>query len=419
MREQRKGSVSGLTDDVRTGFEENLRDLGYRPATIVSHLRLLADLDWWLREAGLQPSEFHGQSIERFLADRRSSRGNSIAARGAAPLLAFLRSGGLIPVVQRPVPQLGSADALLEEWVGYLLRERRLTAGTVRNYRRWARPWMVSRTMSDVVDLAGLTAADICGYLSQRLPVLSAGSAKATVTALRSLLRFLHASGRIEVRLDAVVPAVAGCRDRGLPRWLTADQVNVLVAACDQSSVMGCRDRTIIILMARLGLRAGEIAAICLEDLNWKTGTLLVHGKGGYIDELPLPIDAGEALAAYLSVRVAVASERYVFQRNCAPHGGMTPEHVSKIVVLAGQRAGLGRVTSHQLRHTVATATVNAGASLEETAQLLRHRSLGSTTIYAKVDLVRLSSIARPWPGTLPDALTTLIVQAGASGERA
>lgn len=221
-----------------------------------------------------------------------------------------------------------------------------------------------------------------------------------TACALRSFLRFLHARGLVAFPLADVVPAVASWKLSGLPRGLSVDQVQALLNACDRSTAVGRRDIAVITVLRRLGLRAGEAATLALEDIDWRAGTLTIHGKGGRTDRLPLPVDVGAVVVDYLIHGRPHTSARTVFVRARAPFTGLDRGSVSCIVARAARRAGLGTVHAHRLRHTAATETLKAGASLEEVAQLMRHDSVATTVIYAKTDQNRLAQIARPWPGT-------------------
>jgi len=216
--------------------------------------------------------------------------------------------------------------------------------------------------------------------------------------------------------LRAAVPPVARWRLAGLPRPLTPDQVGALLETCDLAGAVGCRDRAVIVLMQRLALRTAEVAALRLEDLDWVGGTVLVRGKGGRVDRMPLPADVGEALVAYLRRGRPVTAERTVFVRAFAPFTPLGSSSVSCIVGRAARRAGLGTVHGHRLRHTAASETLNAGATLDEVAQLLRHDGVASTVLYAKVDRSRLAALARPWPGTQPPMERRASAQEAAGG---
>jgi integrase len=219
------------------------------------------------------------------------------------------------------------------------------------------------------------------------------------VAGLRPLLRYLHVAGLIVTPLQWAVPGVADLRDRTLPRGLKQAVVAKLLASCDRRRMVGRRDYAIMLLLVRLGLRAGEVAALQLDDLDWRGGEILIHGKGNRLDRLPLPVDVGEALAGYLRRRRPVEGCRAVFLRVRAPVGALPATGVISVVREACVRAGVPRVGAHRLRHTAATGMLRRGASLPEIAPVLRHREIKTTAIYAKVDRARLRTLARPWPG--------------------
>lgn len=193
------------------------------------------------------------------------------------------------------------------------------------------------------------------------------------------------------------VPSVADLRDRTLPRGLEPAAVRKLLSSCDRRRTVGRRDYAILLLLARLGLRRGEVARLQLDDVDWRSGLLLVGGKGGRYDELPLPVDLGDAIVSYLRRRPRCES-RALFVRMTAPRQGLAPHTVGWIVREACTRAGLPRVGAHRLRHTAATEMLRQGASLAEIGQVLRHREQKTTAIYAKVDREALRALARPWP---------------------
>ena len=220
-----------------------------------------------------------------------------------------------------------------------------------------------------------------------------------TATALRSLLGFLHLTGAVTHSLVAAVPSVAGRRLAGLPPRLEPDHVQRLLAVCDRRTLGGRRDFAIITTLARLGLRAAEVATLRLDDLRWRAGEIVVHGKGRRVERMPLPTDVGDAITAYLRQRPARAQGRTVFVRLLAPLRPLSHTGLTQIVAAAAQRAGLGRIHAHRLRHFAATQLLRAGAPLSEIQQFLRHDRLQTTAIYAKVDYDALRTIARPWPG--------------------
>lgn len=293
---------------------------------------------------------------------------------------------------------MNQTETLLARYRDYLMSERGLVASTAEGYVHYVRPFLATRAGVDGVDVPGLTAADVTRFVVATCPGQAHGSAKLTVTALRSLLRFLHAEGLVTTSLASAVPSVASWRLAALPRRLEGGEVERLLASCDRRTVTGRRDYAVLMLLARLGLRSGEVCSLRLDDVDWRAGELTVCGKGRRTERMPLPADVGQALAAYLRRgRPATAEGRTVFVRVRAPHRPLNS--VSYIVEIAARRAGLGRLHAHALRHTLATQMVRAGVPLPEVGQVLRHRRLLTTAIYAKVDREGLRLVARPWPG--------------------
>jgi integrase/recombinase XerD len=391
--------VSGPLARYAPGFVAELVEVGYRPNAAAVQLRLLAHLSRWLEREGIDPVEVREAQLERFRTEDLARVRSLRIAGGLVPLLAYLRGLGAVPAAD--VPALSNVELLLGRYREYLLVERGVAAGTARGYIDCVRPFVSSRAGGDgEVDLAGLTPQDVLGFVladSQRRP---RRSAKLMVTALRSLLRFLHVEGLIDRPLAQVVPSVAFWRLQGLPRGLDGDQVRALLESCDTDTVNGRRDLAILLLLVRLGMRRGEVARLRLEDIDWRVGELRVRGKGARIERMPLPADVGEALVRYLSDgRPAGVETRAVFMRVRAPRAALTPPGITQVVVAAGRRAGLGDLGPHRLRHTAASELLRRGAPLSEIGQLLRHRTELTTTIYAKVDRDRLRELALPWPG--------------------
>jgi integrase/recombinase XerD len=311
--------------------------------------------------------------------------------------LEYLRELGAAPPPAPVVPE-GPLEELLADYRRYLLVERGLSEHTVLDvYGPVARLFLAGREGPDGLALERLSAADVSRFLAAECPKRSVSGARDLASALRSLLRFLHVAGLIELPLVWAVPSVANRRDRSLPRGLEPAAVKRLLASCDRRRTVGRRDYAILLLLARLGLRRGEVAAIRLEDVDWRAGELLIRGKGNRHDVLPLPVDVGEAIVAYLRRRPRCDS-RALFLRMTAPLQGLNRSTIGWIVREACTRAELPRVGAHRLRHTAATEMLRRGGSLSEIAQVLRHSELKTTAQYAKVDRNRLRALARPWP---------------------
>jgi integrase/recombinase XerD len=402
MHDPSRVRVSGPLEVFASGFAAELVRLGYRRVPIVFQLQLAAHASRWLQREGLGAGDLTSEVVERFLAERRAAGyTNYVTARAMAPLLGYLRGLGVAPAASPAMP-VGAVDVVLAGYREYLAVERGLTADTIEGYVLAVRPFLDGRVRDGgEVDLVGLTAADVVAFVVARCPAQSRGAAKMTVTGLRSLLWFLHLRGLVSGPLADSVPSTASWRLSGLPRALEPEQLEALLDSCDRGSSTGRRDYAVLVMLARLGLRAGEVAALRLEEVDWRAGVLVISGKGRRSERPPLPADVGEAIVAYLQDgRPATALDRSLFVRVRAPHHGLTKGGVTQIVVAAAGRAGLGQIHAHRLRHTAATGMLRAGASLEEIGQVLRHRQALTTAIYAKVDRDALRQIARPWPET-------------------
>jgi site-specific recombinase XerD len=310
----------------------------------------------------------------------------------------YLREIGAVLVAPRLVT-VGPLETLVRDYRGYLTRERGLVEHTIRGHERVARLFLgEQRAPEQRPALERLTAADVSAFLARECPKRSVSGAMDLVFSLRVLLRYLHVTGVIAAPLVWAVPGVADVRDRSLPRGLDPAVVGRMLASCDRRTLIGQRDRAILVTLARLGLRAGEVAAVTLDDIDWRRGELLIHGKGGRHDVLPVPIDVGETIAGYLRRRGRFEGSRAMFLRGHAPAGALSAGGVMGVVARACVRAGVPRVGALRLRHTAATEMLRAGASLEEIGQVLRHHRVETTAIYAKVDRRRLRELARPWP---------------------
>jgi integrase/recombinase XerD len=292
--------------------------------------------------------------------------------------------------------EIGPDDLLLDGFVGFLRRERGLSVRTIKSYATDMSRFLAGRGRGEVSELS---ATDVSKAVLSEAARVSPASVRRYGCALRSLLRYCYLVGVVERDLSTAVLPVSGRRRSLLPKGITSAQSKALLGACDRRRASGRRDYAVILLMLRLGLRAEEVAVLCLDDLDWRAGEITVHGKGGRLDRLPLPVDVGEAIAGYLRRgRPGQATVREVFLGVQPPQVALTPTGLAAIVARAAGRAGIGVVRAHRLRHTAATDMLRAGASLAEIGQVLRHRSPASTAIYARVDVERLRSIARPWP---------------------
>jgi len=388
------------------GFAEELGRQGYSRTSAAQHVCFIAHLDRWMRAEGVGVDGLSGPVIERYLVQRRAAGYVEYrSVKALRPLLDYLAPLGVLPAAEEVPP--GPVEELLGRYRDYLVGERGLTPGTARGYVDFVRPFVVTRLRGEVLDLVGLTAAEVVGFVRSACPGRAVGSAKLIVCALRSLLGWLYVTGQVPTSLASAVPSVAGWRLSGLPKGLEPGQLRRLLAACDRRTRTGRRDYAMVLLLSRLGLRAGEVARLGLDDIDWRRGEITVRGKGNRVERLPLPADVGAAIAAYLRRgRPATAEGRSVFVRVHAPHRALTTGGVTMVVFDAAQRAGLPKLHAHRLRHTAAAAMLHAGSPLPEVGQVLRHRSVLTTAIYAKVDRDALAVLARPWPVTVPGGVS-------------
>lgn len=400
MHDPLRVRVSGPLAPYAAGYAAELARVGYTASGATLQLRLVADLSAWVDALGFEPGALSAPVVDRFLATRRAAGHTRYASvRAVRPAIEYLRGLGIVPLAPEPVSD-APIDRLLARYRRYLVVERSLASATASGYLAAVRPFLAGRATPDGLALEGLSVADVTAFVVARCPSQPRGSAKLTVTSLRSLLGFLHLEGIVARPLAGSVPRIAAWRLAPLPHGLTRAEVERLLAACDRSRATGCRDFAILTLLVRLGLRAGEVAGLTLDAIDWRAGELVVTGKGNRSERLPLPPDVGEAIVAYLRAgRPASALGRAVFIRVKAPHRGLSSTGVSQIVGDAARRAGLGLVHAHRLRHTAATEMLRAGGSLAEIGQVLRHRRAQTTAIYAKVDESALRALARPWPG--------------------
>lgn len=381
------------------GFRQALAGLGYSPRTARDYGYVLAQLSRWLVAEHLSPEQLTEPVLHRFVQARRLKGYRRWRSRRSLRLMVgYLRGEGAIPVAEPAEPD-DPLRILLGGYQRYLVAERRLAPCTVRARVDVAREFLAPRVTGAGSDLESLAAADVTGFLAAQARLRTTTSLKAMASPLRCLLRYLFVAGVASRDLSGAVPAVASPRLAPLPAGVAPVVVAALLASCDRTRAVGRRDFAILVLLVRLGLRAGEVAALRLDDIDWGAGTVVVRGKGGRIDQLPLPFEAGEAVADYLRHGRQASRCRAVFLRNCAPEGAMTGHCVTMVPRSASRRAGLPVVGAHQLRHTVATQMLRQGASLPQVAEVLRHRSEDTTAIYAKVDRAALGLVVRPWPG--------------------
>ena len=400
MSDPSRVRITGPLVSFRDGFAAELSKQGYRPNAAANQLQLLGHLSRWLASRRLDATMLTVSVLGEFL-DARRAQGYTLwlSTKALGPLLSYLRSIG-IEVANAPVAA-SPGEALLSRYRRHLLDVRGLVATSARGYVDMVRPFVATRVVDGELDWKTLRPKHVIDFVLATSNGRPIGSAKLALTALRSLLIYLHIEGLIAQPLDTVVPSVAGWRLAGLPRALEAGDVQRLLAACDRRTRSGRRDFAMLMLLVRLGLRAGEVATLDLADIDWRAGELVVRGKGQRIERLPLPADVGDALAAYLQRgRPDTAQCRTVFVRIRAPHRALSSVGVTDAVAAAASRAGLDHVRAHRLRHTLASQMVCSGVALPAVSQVLRHRRLMTSAIYAKVDREGLRLLARAWPGS-------------------
>jgi len=317
-------------------------------------------------------------------------------------LFDYLRGEGVIAAEKISAPQLTPAERCAQTYSQYLDEARALTRATMLNYVPLIRGFLKDRFGDGPVKLSRLRASDIVRFVQHQAPLLHLKRAKLLTTALRSFLRYARYRGEVTLDLAAAVPIVANWSMPSIPRAIGLDQIRQLLASINRSTAVGRRDYAILLLLARLGLRSGEVAFLELDDIDWDGGQVTVRGKRNQRTVLPLPTDVGKAIAEYLQHGRPHSTSRRLFLRGKAPIRGFLSQcAVGSIVRHALQRAGVQSPTTgaHQFRHALATQMLRRGASLAEIGELLRHRNTQTTMIYAKVDLKALRTLALPWPG--------------------
>lgn len=380
-------------------FARRLQELGYARTTEREKLRVVADFSRWLQRRKLRAADVDEQIVVKYLRRRRRrGRGDP---RTLGDLLEALREAEVVPRPRRDSDET-QLQQLEREFGQYLTVDRGLSQATVKNSLPFVRSFLEHHFRASPIVMADVRAPDVQRFLLKKLHTVGPSRAKLMVGALRSFFRFLQWRGDITIDLASTVPKVADWRLSVLPKSLQADEVKRLISSCRRETVTGQRDYTLLLLLARLGLRAGEVVALTLDDLDWEAGELTVRGKGGREDRLPIPLDVGEAMAAYLRQgRPRDCFSRRLFVRRRAPVRGFASSvAVCTIVRRALARAGIAspRKGAHLLRHSLATEMLRKGASLAEIGEILRHRLVDTTSIYAKVDLVALRAMAHPWP---------------------
>jgi site-specific recombinase XerD len=364
---------------------------------------LAAAFSLWLKQKRIELDRVaanHSQRYLRYRAQQLQLRPGDAAA--LRHLIECLRGEGLIPaetvLVRPPTP----VEHYTQAYAQYLREARALAEVTILNYLPFVYSFLTGRFGDGPVALSCLCARDVVTFVQRQAPRLHRKRAKLMTSALRSFLNYARYRGEVILDLAAAVPVVANWSRPSIPRAISADQVHQLLISIDRRTAIGRRDYAILLLLARLGLRSGEVAFLELDDIDWNSGTLSVRGKSGLRNTLPLPLEVGKAIAAYLQCGRPPCDSRRVFLRARAPVGGFRgPCAIGSIVRHSLERAGVNAPTygAHQFRHGLATEMLRQGASLREIGEVLGHRHSQTTKIYAQVDLEALRTLALPWPG--------------------
>lgn len=384
--------ITGPLVPYAAGFLAELENQGYRANSASDQLRLLAHVSRWLQEQNLEIFEFTNEHVEEFLLARRADGYVQwCSTKGLTPLLTYLRALHIVPEATE-APRTPS-ETLLDAFRTYLRQERGLVDGTATSYVGVAR-LLLDENVEPVEFLRDLDPSDVMRFVTHQCHVRNASY---VACGLRSFLHYCHLSGLTPSSLSGAIPSVASWRLATLPTGPSIDEVHLLLACCDRDTTTGVRDVAVLTLLARLGLRAGEVAAMQLSDLDWRRAEMVVRGKGARLDTLPLPVDVGNVLSDWLERRGSCATAS-VFVRVHAPRVALSSSGVSCVVRRACRRAGLAPFSAHRLRHHCASDMLAAGSNLGEIAQILRHHSLITTALYAKVDQCALAGVAQPWP---------------------
>lgn len=390
--------MTGPLAPFAAAYEQELRARGYTRLSAVAEARQVAQLSRWLEAGQFGAAELSPARIEEFVEFQRAAgRFRSQWSRpGLLCLLDVLRRMG-VAAEEVTTPVVSPRAALLGRFERYVLTERGLVAGTVRGYVGHA-----GRFLDGLgpVALADVTAAEVIAAVMRESSTVSVSTTQNFVAGLRAFLRFGFVEGLVAMDLSQAALPVTGRRRSPLPRGISKADADALLDSCDRRSAVGRRDYAVLVTLLQLGLRRGELAALRLDDIDWRNGELVVRGKGRREDRLPLPAQVGEAIAGYLRRGRPATDRREVFLRARAPLGPIDAGTVSSTVRRACRRAGIAEVGAHRLRHTTACDMLAAGVSLTQIAQVLRHHSLQSTAVYARVDIEQLRLLAAPWPST-------------------
>lgn len=386
-----------LKSHLRT-FATSVMNDGYADATVKSKLLSLAVLGRWLERRGLSVTNVDERLVEVFVKGKKRVRRGDL--RTLQQFLDHLRKNHIVPDRKLVSDRSPLAD-VLGRYEKHLRSERGLVTVTITNYQQFVRKFLVERFRERPFSLSKLKPSNISDFVLRHCHRMSVGRAQLMTTAFRSFFRFLFQNGELQVDLASSVPTVADWRLSTVPKYLTPEEIERVLKVCNRRTSTGRRDYAILSLLARLGLRAGEVVALQVDDIDWRAGEVIIRGKGLFHDRMPLPPDVGEALTSYLRRDRPSCQTRRVFVCMKAPRRGFAgPSTLTTIVHRALERANLHPIFrgAHLLRHSLATSMLRAGATMDEIGEVLRHRVPSTTEIYAKVDFESLRSLAHPWP---------------------
>lgn len=398
MRSVSRAKVRGPLASLADGFRAELARLGYTPASREYKMNQVANLSRWLEGEGLGAADVSSARVAQFLAVFAVSRRQAPTLLAMRPLLEWLANEGLIaaepPALRRPV------DELIEGYRLWMMSERALASTTIHRYEVTARRFLSLLSGEDLaVAVRAMTGETLTSFLLAEVERGSKlGSLQGRVAELRSLCRFLYVAGITDRALADAVPPVPGWKQTRVPPRMRTEEVRALLDSCDRTTTTGRRDLAMLTLLARLGLRAGEVTGLQIDDLDWRSGELVVPGKGGRQDRMPMPADVGETLVGYLTDARPRVDSRTVFLTVIAPYRPMARNTVSQTVWRQCAKAGVTPVRAHRLRHALASDLLERGATLPAIGQVLRHRDLATTAVYAKVDHTKLRELAGQWP---------------------
>ena len=400
-RSQRWLRVGPLVRDL-DGFAAWLAAQGYTRGSARGKLWLVRHFSLWLESEGLGAEALDEGHFEMFLLTRGPRKVSKGEAATGRQLLTHLRHEGRIPEAPEDTDSADAITRIEHTYERFLIQERGLSPATVINYLPVVHAFLSESFGARAVALETLGARDVNRFIVRRSEGFAPSHAKSLATALRSFLRHLHQRGDLALDLAGAIPPITNWRLSGLPKSLSPEKVESVLASCDRSTATGRRDHAVLLLLARLGLRGGEVVTLTLDDLDWDKGLITLSGKGQRREALPLPDEVGRALASYLRDGRPPCGARRVFVRAKAPHRGFSSTAaICDIVRRALARAGVEAPLkgAHLLRRSLACGMLRNGASLEEIGQILRHQHPETTQIYAKLDLEALRTLAPAWPG--------------------